>query len=174
MLLWIIIVLVLLGGFMVAFGAPYVPTKPSELRQVFTELYRVKPDDYLVDFGSGDGIVLREFIRRGGRRAIGYEINPLLVLVSKFLSRHSDAIETRVANFWRVEFPAETTVVYIFGDGRDIRRMERKVQREATRLGRPLQLISYGFELAGRKPVATHGAHFLYTITPLQGRKAQV
>ena len=174
MLIWIITAVVLLAGFMVAFGAPYVPTKPKELRRVFTDLYRVKPDDCLVDIGSGDGIVLREFIRRGGRAAVGYEINLLLVLISKLLARGKPQIETRLANFWRVQFPPDTTVVYVFGDGRDIRRIEKKVQREATRLKRPLYFISYGFELPGRTPLKQQQAHFLYEVSPLQGRQAQV
>ena len=174
MLIWIVAALVLLGGFMVAFGAPYVPTRPRELRRAFGELYNVKPTDCLVDIGSGDGVVLRAFIRLSGRRAVGYEINPVLVFVSKIISRHHPAIEIHLANFWRAEFPVDTTVVYVFGDSRDIRRIQRKVQAEASRLGRPLHLISYGFQLADQKPIKQRGAHFLYTITPLQGKKAQV
>lgn len=171
-LLWIAGALVLLAGFMVAFGAPYVPSKRSELRRVFSELYKVKSSDHLVDIGSGDGIVLREFMRRGGRRATGYEINPVLVLVSRYLSRRNPAITTQLANLWRVSFPDKTTVVYVFGDARDIRRMQRKIETEATRLGRTLHVISYGFQLPDYKPVRTHGAHFLYAVAPLQAAKA--
>lgn len=174
MIFWVITGLVLLGGFMVAFGAPYVPTKPKELRRLFDELYEVRPEDCLVDIGSGDGVVLREFMRRGGRRAIGYEINPILVLISNFISRRDPGIKTHLANFWRIEFPSDTTIVYIFGDARDIRRMQRKIQAEATRLGRSLHVISYGFQLPDQKPVKHRGAHFLYTVAPLQGKKAQV
>ena len=73
---------VLLFGFVAFTGAPYVPSRRRDLQKAFDELYRLKKTDVLVDIGSGDGIVLREASRRGAR-AIGYELQPLLVLISR-------------------------------------------------------------------------------------------
>ena len=173
MWLWVVSAIVIAVGFVAFTGAPYVPSKRSDLRRAFTELYPLGSDDMLVDIGSGDGVVLREASRHGAR-AIGYEIHPALVLVSKFLSRRDPRIQTKLANFWHAELPAGTTVVYTFGEDRDIARMYDKVQSEATRLGRHLAFVSYAFEIKGRPPTRSVGAHHLYDIEPLHNRDTPV
>ncbi len=153
-------------GFVVLFGAPYVPSKPKELRQAFTILHKIGKDDTIVDIGSGDGMVLR-MASRLGAKAVGYEINPLLVLTSRFLSRGDKNVIVHTANVWRAKFPKDTTVVYVFGESRDIKKIARLVENESKRLHRELILISYGFELPGKKAHKKHGAHFMYKISPL-------
>jgi hypothetical protein len=64
--------------------------------------------------------------------------------------------------------------VYIFSVSRDSNKLVRKMTQEATRLGRPLRLISYGHHLPGLTPVKEVGAHLLYQFEPLQAGKAQV
>lgn len=154
-------------GFVAFTGAPYVPSKRRDVRVAFTELYKLSQHDVLVDIGSGDGIVLRE-ASRCGATAIGYEIHPLLVAISRFLSRHDSLVHVKLANFWREEMPDTTTVVYTFGDARDITKMYKKVQSEASRLGRPLQFITYGFDVPGVSASRVAGAHYLYVVKPLQ------
>jgi SAM-dependent methyltransferase len=154
-------------GFVVAFGAPYVPSKRSDLRRAFDELYELKPIDLVVDLGSGDGVVLREVSRRGAK-ALGYELNPLLVGLSRHLSRGDANVSVNVGNLWTVTFPNETSVVYIFGESRDIKRLERKIQDEANRLQKMLIVISYGFQLKAHSSVKQAGAHFRYDVVPSQ------
>lgn len=163
----IIILLVLLFGFVVFFGAPYVPSKKGDVRRAFSELYPLSSADMLVDIGSGDGLILRLAAEKGAR-AVGYELNPVLAVLSRVLSRGSPDIQVYFANFWRAELPQETTVVYTFGDSRDIARMAEKVAGTAERLGRPLFFISYAVAVPGLTPQAQVGAHFLYRIEPLQ------
>lgn len=150
-------------------GAPYVPSHSRDVARLF-EALRLGKKDYVVDIGSGDGRVLRQAMRRGAR-ATGYEINPLLALISKLLDVRSDV---RLANFWTANLPRETTLVYAFSVKRDRKRLEQKVQREANRLGRPLRLACYGSPLAGRRPDEVVGAFSIYRFNPLQSKKAQV
>lgn len=147
-----------------------MPTRRKDLRRAFTELYKLGPLDTVVDIGSGDGLVLREAARRGAR-AVGYEINPFLFVLSKLLSRDGPGVRVYLANFWQASFPEGTTAVYTFGDGRDIEKMAEKVQKEATRLGRRLAFISYAFEVKSMKKQKTVGAHHLYYIEPLLSGK---
>lgn len=167
MWLWIAAAVIVLVGFVAFTGAPYVPSKRRDIARAFDELRKLGDDDVLVDIGSGDGVVLREASRRGAR-AVGYEIHPLLVAISKILSRGDTNVTVYIANFWRATLPSDTSVVYTFGDARDIEKMYAKVQKEATRLGRTIDFISYAFELRGVKPTKTVGAHHLYEIKPLQ------
>ncbi|MGE5327872.1 MAG: hypothetical protein ACM3KH_00905, partial [Thiobacillus sp.] len=103
----------MLFSFMVFFGAPYVPSRPSFIRQAFDELYSLSDKDVLVDIGSGDGSVLREASRRGSR-AVGYEINPLLVILSKLISGKDKKVQVVLTDFWRSHLPKDTTVIYLF------------------------------------------------------------
>lgn len=149
-------------------GAPYVPSMPREVRRAFDELYVIGREDVLVDIGSGDGVVLAEAAKRGAK-AVGYEINPLLVVLSRIRLRKYSDVRVELANFWRHPLPDDTTVVYVFGDGRDIKRMYDKVADESTRLGRELWLVSYGFDVPGVGMYKQVGAHVLYKCAPLRG-----
>lgn len=171
--LWLVAGITLLFGFVVFRGAPYVPSKKRDLEEALDSLVTLGKNDLLVDIGSGDGIVLRQAARRGAK-AVGYELNPLLVLISNLLSRKNPNVKTYLADFWNVSLPDETTVVYVFGESRDIVKMAAKVEREAARIKRPLWFISYGFQLPGREAVKRTGTHFLYRVEPLQPTKAQV
>lgn len=165
-LLWLVIVVFLVFGLVVFRGAPYVPTKRKLLDRAFKELYPLSKKDLLVDIGSGDGIVLRTAARHGAR-AIGYEINPLLVLVSWLLSRRHPEVTTVLADFWFVKLPRDTTIVYAFSESRDIAKMARRIQSEANRLGKTLYFMSNSFEVPNLKPVGKGASHLLYKFRPL-------
>jgi hypothetical protein len=171
--MWPIAAFILIFGFVVFRGAPYVPSKKNDIKKAFDELYPINKQDVLVDIGSGDGVVLRQAAMRGAR-AVGYELNPILVLLSRFLSRNQPGVSTRLADFWLVKLPDDTTVVYTFGESRDITKMAAKVANEAKRLGRPLMFISYGFSVPDLTPVKKTGTHFLYKFDPLHTPEAQV
>jgi hypothetical protein len=169
--LWPLLAVIFLFGFVVFRGAPYVPSRRRELADAFEQLYPLDSHDTLVDIGSGDGIVLREAAKRGAR-AVGYELNPILVLISRLLSRGNDRVTTRLADFWTVQLPSETTVVYVFGESRDITKMAQKVENEAVRLGKTLAFMSYGFAVPGRTPVKKMGAYYLYQFVALHTGEA--
>lgn len=165
--LWLLALLIVAFGFVVFRGAPYVPSQKRHVIRAFTELYALDDDDVLVDIGSGDGIVLREAARRGAT-AIGYELNPILVFISRFLSRREPNVRVYLADFWFVALPPETTVVYTFGESRDIEKMAQKVASEADRLQKPILFISYGFAVPGIDHMKKMDAYYLYRFTPLQ------
>lgn len=167
--MWLLIAagFVFLVGFVAFTGAPYVPSRRADIQRVFTDLYPLSAKDLVVDIGSGDGVVLRT-VSKLGARAVGYEIHPILVLISRILSRGDDKVRVKLANFWRAPLPGETTAVYTFGEARDIAKMYARVQQEATRLGRPLTFISYAFNISGITPDASDKSYFLYVVKPLQ------
>lgn len=170
---WIVFAVILAFGFVVFFGAPYVPSRKKHIRSAFDVLYPLTSHDTLLDLGAGDGVVLREAVRHGAR-AIGFELNPLLVWVGRLLSRKHPEVQLQLANIWRMPFPDDTTVVYIFGDARDIKRLASRIETEAERLDRALYVISYGFELPGHKSIKQHEAYYLYKIKALHVKKPQV
>lgn len=164
-ILWVVLGLVALFGFVAFFGAPYVPTLNAELKRAFTELYPLKPSDVVVDLGSGDGRVLLEAARHGAK-AFGYELNPLLVVISKL--RLSSKADIRLADMWSVTLPAETTLVYVFTVSRDSQRLGRLLQAHADTHARLLRVMTFGPTLGDYVPVKTHRGHSLYEIRPKQ------
>lgn len=172
-MVWVYIVgaIVVVLGFSVFFGAPYVPTRRRDLMRMFDELYPLTASDVVIDVGSGDGVVLREASRRGAA-SVGYEINPLFAVLSKWLSRNDTNVTVSVANFWTARFPQETTVIYAFAVERDGKKLAKKVQAEANRLAKPLTLICYGNPLPNVVVVRTFEAYHLYEFRPLQAKLA--
>lgn len=159
--------LIVLFGFVVFRGAPYVPSHSIEVKRAFDELYPLNKKSVLVDVGSGDGVILRLAAERGAT-AIGIELNPLLVLFSRLRSIGNDKISVRFGDFWLHALPDTTTVVYAFSVSRDQKKLARKLQREADRLQRPIDLLTYGAGLNDKKPVKVHRGHKLYHFSPLQ------
>ena len=173
-ILWVIgLVLLTLFGLVVFFGPPFVPTRKRHLDKGLDELLKPTKKDFVVDLGSGSGTVLHACGRRGVP-AVGFELNPLLVILSNIATRQYRHVRAMVANFWTKPFPDETTVVYIFGDSRDIRKIERRVQAEATRLERPIRVLSYGFQLPTAKLIGHTDTYYLYSVAPLHAKKPQV
>lgn len=172
---WIILGTVVMLFLLTVFrGAPYVPTRKSDLERAFTKLCPIGSDDFIVDIGAGDGIVLRQAALRGAR-GLGLELNPVLVGVATILNwRQRGKIRVKLADFWYTQLPSETTLVYAFGESRDIKKMYQKIEHEATRLGKPLLFMSYGFAVADAAPIKHDKSFYLYRILPLLEAKPQV
>ncbi|MDB5162229.1 MAG: hypothetical protein JWM52_737 [Candidatus Saccharibacteria bacterium] len=173
-MLWIYIAgaIFLFFTFVIFFGAPYVPSHKKDVKKVF-EFLKISKKDLIVDVGSGDGIILRLAAQRGAS-AVGYELQPILVLISRLASLRYPKVATKLANFWRVELPKKTTLVYAFSVSRDEKKLAAKMQSEASRLNRTVKLLCYSAPLTGLKPDLTFEAYALYSFHPLQGEKAQV
>jgi hypothetical protein len=163
--------IIFIFGIVVFRGAPYVPSHRRFVRQAFDKLYKISSKDVLVDIGSGDGIILREAAARGAK-AVGYEINPILVLISRLLARGNPRITTKLVDLWLTDIPADTTIVYAFAVSRDIEKVARKIQQSADTLDRPLWLMTYGAGVSSRTPIRSLKAHNLYRFEPLHSKKA--
>lgn len=158
---------VLLGGILyISFrGAPFVPTLKPQVKKAL-DLAGLKPGMTIIDLGSGDGRLLLAAARRGCY-AIGYELNPLLVLYSKlrcYSVRRQVKVELR--DFWLVPLPDTTDVIFVFLAKPFMEKLERHLKAESRRLQKPLVLISFGFKLPNKKPEAQNGPTFRYLFTP--------
>lgn len=167
----IVIGLFLSFGILAFTGAPYVPSKRRVSRKSLRELAFVGPKDHVLDLGSGDGVVLVEAARLGAR-ATGYELHPILVWIANWRLRHFTEAHVYMKDLWSSPFPNDVTLVYVFVNSRDVKRLVRKLHREAKRLDRTLYVLSFGFQLKGLKCVKSNESHFLYEVVPLQSEKA--
>jgi len=157
---WLILVIclvVLAFSGVLLIGAPYLPTLRKQQKEAL-DLLSLKPGQLLIELGSGDGRILKEAARRG-ITAIGYEINPFLVIYSK-ISCWSvrKLVKTHWRNFWHVSIsPADG--IYTFLLDRYMPKLDKKIATETTK---PLKFVSFSFELPGRKPVKKQNGLILY------------
>ena len=155
-------VLVLIFGFTAFTGAPYVPSLKSEIEKAFTRLYQLSDKDLLIDLGAGDGIV-QKIASKYGAKSIGIELNPIIALIAKFRLRKNHNAKNYHQNFYQYTFPKETTVIYVFGDSRDLNKIFQKIKQESKRLKKPLKVISYGFETKDYKLLKKQGVPIFST-----------
>lgn len=148
---------VLVFGFVVAFGAPYLPTLRQRTDDAL-DLLDLKPGQTMLELGCGDGRVLRAAAQRG-IRGVGYELNPVLVVVAKLVNlRYRRFVTVRWANYWRVTLPP-CDGIYVFLLDRYMQRLDEKIVKESEK---PVRLVSFAFQIPGRKPTQHKNGLFLY------------
>lgn len=158
-------VIALCFGFVVLRGAPYVPTLRSDVQKAL-DIAQLKPGQTIVDLGSGDGRLLAAAADRGVV-AVGYELNPLLVLVSRWrCRRYGNRVSIRLRDFWRTPMPEGADCVFVFLADPFMKRLADFLSDEVRRSGRPIILVSYGFELPGMQPIRKDRALLCYRIKP--------
>jgi hypothetical protein len=165
MILAILFFIVLLFGFVLLRGAPYLPTRGKDIVRVFDVLQATKKD-VLVDLGAGDGALLKAAAKRE-IKAYGYELNPILVGVAWLRCLLLKPRPTvRLDDLWRVPLPKETTIVFTFLHTRFMEKFDFKMRQEVKRLGHPIAVVSYAFTIPNREPIKVVGALFFYSYKP--------
>ena len=140
-------------------GAPYLPTHKKQIEKMFDEL-SLEEGSMVVDLGSGDGVFLLLAARRG-YRAIGYEINPYLVLVSKWRTReYRELVQVKWRSFWGAKLAQDTALVFTFLAGHFMKRLDTKLTEESR--DKSFLFASVGFEIPERKKVNQTEAVHLY------------
>lgn len=150
------VVLILCFGLVVFFGAPYLPTLKHQKDAAF-ELLSLKPGQTLVELGSGDGRVLKTAAERG-IYAVGYELNPVLVLVSWLVTlKHRKKVKIIWGNYWLKNW-MEADGIYVFLHTDYMEKLDKKISDTNKRT----KLVSVTFKIPGRKPVKEKAGVFLY------------
>lgn len=150
--------LVFLFGFVLAFGAPYLPTLSPQIKTAF-EMLELKPGQTVLELGCGDGRVLVEAARRG-LKATGYELNPILVLCARIYTwRYRHQVKIIWGNYWAMEWP-ETDGIFVFLLDKYMKKLDKKIMQ--TYEGRKIKLVSFAFQVPGRRAVSERSGLFLY------------
>lgn len=159
----LVIFLVLGFGLVVFVGAPYVPTLRKQVDEAF-ELLELKPGQTLVELGSGDGRMLRAAAERGVY-AIGYELNPILVLYSMWRHvKYRRYITVHWASYWHKPLPV-TDGIYVFLLQKYMTKLDTKIEQDMQKWGTSGQtkLVSFAFEIPGKKPLKERNGLRLYS-----------
>jgi hypothetical protein len=163
MLLLLVVVVCLAFGISTLVGAPYLPIMKRDSELVL-KLAELKQGNTLIDLGSGDGRLLKAAARQG-IICIGYEINPILYVISLIVTwPERKLITIYMADYWSVKLP-DADVIYVFLLQKYMSRLSRKLHSEAQP---DTLLISYIFKIPGAKPIRENRNTSVYRIGELE------
>lgn len=124
-------------------GAPYAPTRRRAIEHAF-DLLAVGKGDVVVDLGAGDGKVLLAAAQHGAV-AIGYELSPIMWLITWFRTITTPAITIRWRNFLRAKLSPKTTHVFMFLMPEHMAKLQRYITHQ--HLPHLKFVLSYSFPI---------------------------
>ena len=130
--------------------APYVPT-PQEVVDRMLELAQLREGDVVYDLGSGDGRIVITAAARYGVKAVGFEISPNLVKISRDNVKDAGLehlVEIREEDIRTVDLaPASVVTLYLYpGANLRLRSMIRRQLKPGSRV------VSHQFTMGTWKP----------------------
>jgi SAM-dependent methyltransferase len=159
MILVVLCVIVFLFGFVLLYGAPYLPTMKKQINEVL-DLLELKPGDTLLELGCGDGAVLLVAARRG-IKSVGIELNPILFLVASMRTfRYRELASVQLGNYWNMKWPA-VDGIYVFLLDSFMSRLHTKLVDYST--DNSTLVVSYTFQITEKKPKTVKNGMFLYS-----------
>lgn len=169
-LLFILLTVVLLGAVVYVvglcigplFGAPFVPTRTNVLDDM-VRLSNARPGFRIADLGSGDGRLVAAYAQRGAV-AVGYEVNPVLIWLSRLLNvrrRPAGSAKYILGNFMNRDLSDyDAITVYLMPPM--MVALEKKLLAE---LKPGARVISNSFPFPNWKPIAQEGHVYVYEKT---------
>ncbi len=137
-----------------------MPTRRAQVETAI-KLLGLKKGQTIIDIGSGDGVVLKVAAQKG-IKGVGYELNPIMWLISKIrLRKYKDIVRVELGDFWTKKLP-KCDGVFLFLTTPYMKKMEKKLVSE---LKPKTKVASYAFEFASQKPIKMENAVYLYEIT---------
>jgi SAM-dependent methyltransferase len=156
-MLVVLVVLILCFGFVLLFGAPYLPTLRPQV-EVALELATVMPGKAILELGCGDGRVLIAAAQTGVH-AVGYELNPLLALVAWLRTRRfKGRVKVVWGNFWQADWP-EADAIFVFLLDKYMLKLDKTITHYKHK---PVRLVSFAFQLPNREADAQKSGVFMY------------
>lgn len=157
-LFYVVAGLILIFGLVVFVGAPYLPTLTPNVKDAI-KLTGLKKGQTLLELGSGDGRVLLAAAKQG-IHSVGYELNPLLVLWSRFITwRYRKLVVVKWGNYWLANWP-KTDAIYVFLLQKYMKKLDNKIVQ--TYPGQNIKLVSLAFTIPDKKPSEQQAGLYLY------------
>jgi len=159
MWLWLLILISGLFALGAILGAPYVPILKKSGDDLL-DMIDLPVGATIIDLGSGDGTFALQAARRG-YQVIGYEINPILVLVARLRTfKYRKQITIQLRDFWRITLP-ESDAIYVFLIDRYMQKLGDKLSAE---IQKPTLVVSHVFKIPGLKPIQKNQNTYLYKV----------
>lgn len=151
-------VVFMLFALAVFFGAPYLPTLKPQINDAL-DLLDLKKGQTMLELGSGDGRVMLAAAKRGWN-VVGYEINPLLVIISWVITlRYRRQVKIVWGSYWRKAWP-ECDGIFTFLLDRYMTRLDEHIWLNCKK---PVRVVSFAFKIPGKRIARRKKGIYLYT-----------
>lgn len=124
--------------------APFFPSSNYIVNEMLS-FADITPNDVLYDVGSGDGRVLIQACHRGVKRAVGVEIEPILVKASREAIKADpvcqDKVEIIEGDFASVDFSEANIVIVYMGPAGT-----KDTQKYLENLHESVRIISHDYQ----------------------------
>lgn len=155
---WLIVLFILLLAVVgIMFGAPYLPTLDKQVEAAL-DLVDIKKGDILLELGCGDGKVLIAAARQG-IMSVGYELNPILALISYLRTiKYRKYVRVVWGDYWKKDWP-EADAVFVFLITRFMPKLDLYLKSYKFR---PIKLVSFAFKIPNKKIDGQKNGVYLY------------
>lgn len=148
---------VLAFALVVFVGPPYLPTFRKQIITAL-DLLDLKEGETLLELGSGDGRVMRMAAERG-LKVVGIEINPLLVVVSYFVTwRYRSQVRIIWGNYWGKPWP-RADGIFTFMLPRYMSKLDERIEKWRPKR---VRLATFAFAISSREPSKQRDGVLLY------------
>ena len=165
LLLLSLLVVFLLFAFDTFLDLPYVATGKEKIPTII-KLANIKSGDIAIDLGSGDGRLLFAAAAKSGVHAIGYEVNPFLVVLTKILALFkglSKKIEVRRQNLWDADL-SSADVIFVYGRAKTMPKFENFLYQNAKKRTRLIVNTDKTVPFPTKKPIKSENGIYLYKV----------
>jgi hypothetical protein len=157
-ILFFLIIIVIFFGLVVFFGPPYLPTTKKQIDTAI-KLLALEKGQTLLELGSGDGRVVLAAAKQG-LKVIGIELNPLLVILSYFVTfRYRSQVRLIWGSYWGPPWP-RADAVFTFMLPRYMTKLDKRMQQ--WRPSEKTRLASFAFVIPDKEPVKVKDGVYLY------------
>jgi len=154
----LILAYLLFQSFSLLFGAFYESTRKKELKTIL-KFANPKPTVKIADLGSGIGKILIP-LAKSKAEIHGFEINPVLVIISKIKTRKIKNIHIHWKSFWKPNFKKFNTIITY-----QINYLMPRLKRKILKQCKPkTKIISNTWKFPDWKPEKHQGKIRLYKI----------
>ena len=111
-------------------GAPFAALSQKRVESMIA-LINPEKGKKMVDLGSGDGRIVLAFAKKG-IQTYGYEINPLLYLISKLKVKREGIKYAKIilSDYWKEDL-SQFDYVTVWGTPYMMERLEKKIKKES-------------------------------------------
>lgn len=160
MVFWVIMtaaVIILLFGFVIAVGPPYLPTLTKQT-EVALAMLSLKEGETLLELGSGDGRVMLAAAKQG-IKVVGIELNPILVIASIIVTwKYRKQVRVIWGSYWGAPWP-RADGIFTFMLPKYMSKLDERVEKWRNK---PIKLASFAFAVPNREPTEQRDGVLLY------------
>jgi len=168
----ILIAGVLCFGFVLVVGPPYLPTLAPQVKTALNML-DLQPGQTVIELGCGDGKVLIAAAQRGWK-AVGIELNPILVLVCIIRTwRYRRLVTVKWGNYWDLGLWPPAEAIFGFVLPKYMSKLDTSIGawkaglkdarvHEKARNPKVVKVTSFAFKIPNKRVVREDEGVFLY------------